>query len=128
MCPGKNQRFKSHLKHVTCEAPLKDGQQGGVGGGRFDLIARNARGREIGVDLTITNHLNDGLRNYRRTESYGGMANTEAESRKNRLPYAAECKKRGIIYFGASMATDGTFGPCIWTRPQAVSHLDHKEP
>ena len=51
----------------------------------MDLIARNARGREIGVDLTITNHLNDGLRNYRRTESYGGMANTEAESRKNRL-------------------------------------------
>jgi hypothetical protein len=100
-----------HDLHVTCEAPMQDGQQGGEGGGRLDLIARNARGREIGVDLTITNHLNDGLRNYRHSESYGGMANIEAEFRKNRLPYAAECKKRGIIYFGASMATDGTFGP-----------------
>ena len=98
-----------HDLQVKWEAPMEVNQQGGDNG-RLDLIVTNSRGRRAGVDVTVTNHLNESLKGYRHCEDYGGMANRTAEARKNRLTYAAECANRGILYHGASVATDGTFG------------------
>jgi hypothetical protein len=59
-----------HDLQVKWEAPMEVNQQGGDNG-RLDLIVTNSRGRQAGVDVTVTNHLEQSLKDYRHYPDYG---------------------------------------------------------